>query len=493
MFRGFERKAVTMQPFFSRLQRLSIQTQLVVYYTTFAVITVGMVMFFAYNQAAQSLQTTVEDKLETVAQLKKNSLGQWMKQQQRNAIFLSNLPELRSLSGMFFNSGWSLEEHIVAHRELRDLLNVIVQRTTNFRDIQLLGLNGQVAVSTIPALVGTSQKEEAFFQKGRSRTFTQTFYHSDLFDAAVLTIATPVLDDHQKQIGVLVFHLNMRQVDAIIHEDPQLIRASVQTYLVDPSHRLITEDPGLAQERFLFSPGIDSALKGGGGSSSYVNHNGAQVIGKYTWMDEQRVALIVEMEREVALQPARELALKIGGAGFLVSLLLLLAAIIIAQRITAPLRALSETVSHISQGQLDAFAPIFFEDEVGSLARAFNSMTEKLRQTLAKTQEELRERKYAETALHEREERIRALLHAFPDMLLELSLDGKVISMVPPKGSEISMPADYFIGRQIHEIFKEVTASQTEFAIWRASDSGQMHVFEFESEMGGFLVPWRPA
>jgi PAS domain S-box-containing protein len=601
-----------MQQFFSRFQRLKIQTQLVVYYTTFAVITIGTVMFFAYNQAAQSLQATVEDKLSTVAELKKNSLGQWVEDQQRNAVFLSNLPELRSLSGIFFNSEWSLEERIIAHHELRDLLSLIAQRTTILRDIQILGLNGKIVVSTIPALVGTSQEEEVFFQEGLDKTFTQTFYHSDLFDGMVLTIATPLLDDHQKRIGVLVLHFNMRQVDTIIHEDPQFISASVQTYLIDPSHRAITEDPVLVRETPLYSPGIDSALNGGRGSSSYVNHNGIQVIGKYAWIEDQKVALIVEMDQELALQPARQLAMKIGLAGFLVSLFLIIGVIIMAQRITAPLRALSETVSHISDGQLDASAPILSEDEVGALARAFNSMTQKLRQTLADMQEELRERQHAEMALRESEERfrkvfhsspvaicittleegclldandaywgltgyrpeqalgrtaadlnlwkdiqtraefvehlkqkgslvdpddhffsldgtlkyvvsfyeriqignqdcilsmfydmstqrrtvqalqqsearIRALLHAFPDMILELSLDGKVINMVPPKGMETSMPAQQFIGKQINEIFKDVTASQTEFALQRASASGQMNVFEFESEMGGTL------
>ena len=97
------------------------------------------------------------------------------------------------------------------------------------------------------------------------------------------------------------------------------------------------------------------------------------------------------------------------------------------------------------------------------------------------------ERKQAEEALRESEARIRALLHAFPDMILEISLDGRVINMVPPQGMEKVMPPERFIGRQIDEIFGEVTVSQTKFAIQRASESGQINVFEFESEIGGSL------
>ena len=90
-------------------------------------------------------------------------------------------------------------------------------------------------------------------------------------------------------------------------------------------------------------------------------------------------------------------------------------------------------------------------------------------------------------ALQQSEARIRALLSAFPDMILELSLDGQVINMVPPKGMEKTMPPERFLGKQIDEVFRDVTASQTKFAVQRASESGQINVFEFESEMGGTL------
>jgi hypothetical protein len=116
---------------------------------------------------------------------------------------------------------------------------------------------------------------------------------------------------------------NMKRVDTIIHQDPEFISASVQTYLIDPDHREITEDQVfLTQATPLYSPAIDFALKGGQGSSSYINHKGVQVIGKYVWLKDQNVALIIELDQEIALQPARQLAGKIGMVGLLFTIVL---------------------------------------------------------------------------------------------------------------------------------------------------------------------------
>jgi len=362
-----------------------------VYYITFAVITVAAVIYFAYTQAVRSLQSTVEDKLNMVAELKEDSLSQWVDEQQRNAVFLANLPELRSLSGKLLNAESSIQNRVTAKGELTKLFNIIVQRTADFQDIQLLDLNGQVAISTRPEVVGSSQLEAPFFKQGLSKIFTQTFYSSDLLGSTTLTIATPLFDSSQKRIGVLALHFNMKRVDRIIHEDPDVTKESLKTYLVGPDRHMITDDPLLLAQAAPFeSPAIDLALQGQQGSASYINHSGVRVLGKYLWLENQNVALVVEIDQDIALRPARQLAVNIGIVGIQISILLMIAVIIMAERITAPLRALSETVSRISQGEMNASAPVLSNDEVGALARAFNSMTEKLRQTLDGLQSELR-------------------------------------------------------------------------------------------------------
>ncbi|NWG05734.1 MAG: GAF domain-containing protein [Chloroflexi bacterium] len=87
-------------------------------------------------------------------------------------------------------------------------------------------------------------------------------------------------------------------------------------------------------------------------------------------------------------------------------------------------------------------------------------------------------------ALRQSEGRTRALLEAMPDMIMELSKEGKIINMIPPKGMEKSMPVEGFIGKHIGEILSPTAASQTLFALERVISTGHMSVFEFEEQMG---------
>ena len=87
-------------------------------------------------------------------------------------------------------------------------------------------------------------------------------------------------------------------------------------------------------------------------------------------------------------------------------------------------------------------------------------------------------------ALQKSVTRNRVLLEAIPDMILEITADGVITDMIPPKGMETSMPAGRYVGRRVHDAFSETAVSQTLFAIDRSLATGHMTVFEFDERMG---------
>lgn len=383
----------------SKHKDLSIQYRLFIYYTVFALLTVLLIIYFSYTHAVRSLRDSVDDKLATIAALKIDSLNQWLDEQQGNAIFLGSLPELRALAGRLLGDDSTGLQKEQAHAELQELLLIIVQRTDDFQDIQIIDTDGDIAVSVLEGNEGKSQADQLFFIEGISRTFTQTFHKSTLLGQTTITVATPLFDAEQRRVGVLALHFNLKRVDDIFRKETEMNQA-IQSYLFDANHMPITDDPLLLDLlRSSQSLANLSTLRDQAGSVSYVNHAGIHVIGKYVWLEEQNIALLVEIDERETTWPAQQMTLQIAGSGILVYLVLVVLVFIMARRVTAPLRALGETVSRISAGDLDASAPVHSNDEVGALAQAFNTMTEKLRQTLAGLQAELRERRQAQDEL----------------------------------------------------------------------------------------------
>jgi len=86
----------------------------------------------------------------------------------------------------------------------------------------------------------------------------------------------------------------------------------------------------------------------------------------------------------------------------------------------------------------------------------------------------------AQQALERSESRTRAFLEATPDMLFELTRDGTIIQFVPSSTMEPLLPPDEFLGKNIDQVMPFVVVEQTMFAIDRALESDQLHVFEYQ-------------
>jgi GAF domain-containing protein/HAMP domain-containing protein len=128
------------------------------------------------------------------------------------------------------------------------------------------------------------------------------------------------------------------------------------------------------------------------GASTYGNYEGDQVIGVYRWVPDLQVALIAEQTRAEALRAVNRTA-TLNGA---ISLVALVAAhgvaLVTARWIGNPLSDLAETASEIAAGDLERTAQIDRQDEIGTLAEAFNQMTAQLRELIEGLENRVQER-----------------------------------------------------------------------------------------------------
>lgn len=108
-------------------------------------------------------------------------------------------------------------------------------------------------------------------------------------------------------------HLNLDRIDRIVRERTGLGKSG-ETYLVGSlvtKNTFISKENKTGTQEFLAgisSQGIDAAISGISGFGLYRNYAKVPVIGVYRWLNEQDLALLVEMQQAEAFAPARQLA-----------------------------------------------------------------------------------------------------------------------------------------------------------------------------------------
>ncbi|VXD15766.1 Adenylate/guanylate cyclase [Planktothrix serta PCC 8927] len=369
----------------------SLMSRLVVYFLLLSVLTVFFMGAIAFQSAKTSIQQLVFDRLEVTATLKEEALNLWVENQKNATVSLAQLPDLQTAAEILLTANSSSQEWRDAYTQIKQYMASALAAKPELLEVQLLtATGGQIIFSTDPQSERQYRFKEKYFQEGRYHTFVQNVYFSSHTNKPTLTISTPLKGSDQDIFGVLVAHLNLKKMEEIVFDKTGLGKSG-ETYLVDRSQMFVTA------ERFgrndfpirVNSLGIEAALAGKDGHKMYLNYAGIPVIGVYRWLDQQQLALLVEMHQSEADAPAHRLAWIILSVGLTSAVLLAIGVYILARQITRPILAITETAIQVSDGDFTLVAPVITDDEIGQLAIAFNRMTRQLRRLYAGLEEKL--------------------------------------------------------------------------------------------------------
>jgi PAS domain S-box-containing protein len=365
----------------------SLTLRLVLSFLFLSLLVVGILGFVAGIIATETIKQSVFERLDTSVNLKEDSFNKWVDDQIPNVVLVSMMPALYENVDVLVSfppPQNATGGERAAYNDLSDLLSLIVTESPYTDEIMITDGNGTVIVSSDRSHEGMSLSNAPYIEQGRQRTYVQSIHPSPLTGRKVITIVTPIFNARGSRIGMLASDLSKDRIDRIIIENSGLGMTG-ETYLIDKSHHLVSDLPLKRQNitsREVRSEGIDRALTGIDGSGVYLSYGGIPVIGVYRWIDEREVALIAEMSAEEAFEPANRLAWTIFIIGAFLAGVLALLMLIVGRQITRPLLAITEAAIQVTGGDLTIEAPVTTEDEVGTLAKAFNQMTDNLKRTL---------------------------------------------------------------------------------------------------------------
>ena len=454
----------------------SLLLQLVTYFSILSTVTVSIVAFSAYVRSHDALQSSVIDRLKVATSLKEYQLNEWVVNQRKDVILLTQLPEIKTELTTLLTVSPTKPEYIAAYTRLNKFWAEIIAIKPNLSSAIATTNGGFVVYSSEgDNLVGKFRPlsdPTTFFTLQSANTVVPNFYLSTVTGKAQITFATPIFDREEMRMGAISINLALQDIDNLIRERTGLGKTSA-TYLVGRAGKksvFISREESKAKTDSkannkldnkeivqVKSDGIDLALAKQDGYGLYNNYAGIPVVGVFRWSTSQNLAILAEINQDEAFEPANRLARDIILIGLSSAGILLVAVYLLARRITQPILVIADAANQVSEGNLNAQAPILTKDEIGILAIAFNQMTSQLKASGEQLSEYSRT---LEQKVEQRTSEIKAIIDNMVDGLVVVDGEDRITQFNPALVGMIGISSKAISGANNYgEIFKDEAIS----------------------------------
>jgi signal transduction histidine kinase len=344
-------------------------------------------------------------------------------------------------------------EALELRQSLQQGLRSVVEKEAWTEELFLIDLEGQVILSTNPAHEGQNHFAASYFQEALTGFYLQPPVYSLPASQASMIAARPVLGSRGNPVGVLAGRVNPSVLNEMLGPRTWFGNTG-EIYLLDQNRiPLTTLRFGARLKEPIDTEAANAAIETqSNGSGEYDDYRGVTVIGLYHWMPELQVALVAKQDQTEALGVTYSM-LRLGGYIGLGAIALAAgASLLITQSISEPLSNLAETAAHIAAGELELVAPTETEDEIGALARSFNSMTSRLRDLINSLELRIAELRQAQEDLEQSHERLITILDSIDADIYVADLETyEILFMNQHMRSSFG---DNLVGRICWEVFR---------------------------------------
>lgn len=343
----------------------------------------------------------------------------------------------------------------LAAQKLFDGLFQKIPSSLGLSDIMLFRLDGKRLYSSQPKgqpeHFGDASLE---IQQKTLREGKNKIYFSDIFldktenGRAVMLMAGPAYDLNDAPIGVIVTEVDMAPVYKLV-QDVTGLGYSGETLLGERDGNQVVflnplrHDPNAAMKRRIIigdkiGRAIQEAAQGKNGSGQYFDYRGTKVVSAWRYLPSLGWGMVAKMDIQEAFADITNLKNLIIMIFLMIFVLSAVVAVSFAQSISIPIDKLSKGAEIVGRGNLDHKVGMNLKDEIGTLSRTFDKMTQDLKRITSSRDElnrEVAERKRAEESLRQFANR-QALLSESASLLLETNDPQKMIQQICRKTME---------------------------------------------------------
>ena len=443
-----------------------LKTRLQLSFVAIGFLSVFITGWQAYENARAALEEVTFQRLTAVRESRRRQIEFYFQRIRSDVVAYSNdqviIRAAEALTASFPRTGTAETRALAAHRQTMRRFDPEIRghlEQQRYYDIFLVRPDGDIVYTAkLEDDFGTNLRNGPYRNSNIAAAFSAAAGSADrhfarFFDfepyepsgmAPASFVSSPVFD-RERLIAVLIFQISIDDINAVMTENSNWqdggLGESGEAYIVGTDHRMRNDSRFFIEQpeayfRTLRAAGADTAviaqikayqtsvllqevrteavkaaLQGSTDTRSVLDYRGVRVMSSFTPLDipDLHWVMLSEIDETEAFRPVFELRERIILSGLIILLFAVGLGFAMSQTISRPIRTLTTATERFGLGEFDNRALVHAQDEIGLLARTFNTMAEKIRSYMRQLEEEVEVRRRAESELTRSQELFRNL------------------------------------------------------------------------------------
>ena len=360
-----------------------------------SIIALSITAFLSFNYAEQILKERTGEQLFGESSIRGDTIRLLFDSRIEQNQIISTDPMIQILVNELNQTpDEQIEEKIEEKR--RDFLTQIQAFQTligfsiGFEDVKIIGKNGDIFFS-LGRIEKNNFVNDPLFEKGLQSSFVE---FEPFQNNKKMIVVSPIFAKDSKfgdeAIGVVISRMRTAAIDSILLNRSGL-GESGEIYIVNRDFLMLSESRFI--ENTIFKQKVDTLgvqkcfNEGVNYEGLYLDYREIPIYGSSYCADDLGFVLLAEIDESETIQPILILQERIFETGLLITTGMAIIAFIIARTLSKPLIKLKNAANTIAGGNFEVRTKITTSDEIGELSHAFDSMAQKLQESLIEIKE----------------------------------------------------------------------------------------------------------
>ncbi len=355
-----------------------------------SIIALSVTGFLSFNYADQILKERAGDQLLGESTVRGDTIRLLFESRIEQNNILANDPMIQSLvlkmndipeGNLDGSKDLNRRDFLIQVQAFQELIGFSI----GFEDVKIIGNGGHVYFS-----LGSNANENFLGDQLFERGLQQSFIEFEPTESGKkMIVVSPVYADDSKKgdepIGVIISKMRTASIDSVLLSRSGLGETG-EVYIVNEHLLMLSESRFFENAVFkqkVDTLGVQKCFDDGQETLGfYPDYRGIPIYGSSYCAKDLGIVLLAEIDKAEVEKPINVLQNRILLTGIVITIGMGITTFAISKSISKPLIKLKNAANKISDGNFDVRTDIKTGDEIGELSHAFDSMAQKLQESL---------------------------------------------------------------------------------------------------------------